>query len=103
MDTVFQIISWIAAGAIAGWLASVLLRAQRQGCLINIGIGIAGAFVGGIVKALLFPYFSVGIGFLDTLISAIIGSVVLLIVAELVLPGKQLGTRRRETRRRRRN
>ena len=100
--TVIRIISWIAAGAIAGWAASLLLRMQRQGCLINIAIGIAGAFVGGIIKELFFPYFLLGVPFLDTLISAVIGSVVLLIVAELVLPGRQLGTRRQERRRRRR-
>jgi len=102
LGTVASIISWILAGAIAGWAASLLLRMQRQGCLINIAIGIAGAFVGGIIKQLFFPYFSIGFSFLDTLISAIIGSVVLLIVAELVLPGRQLGTRRQERRRRRR-
>lgn len=101
VGTILQIVSWAAAGAIAGWLASLLLRTQRQGCLINIGIGIVGALIGGIVKSLLFPYFTLGWPFLDLLISSIIGSVILLIVAEIVLPGKQLGARRREPRQRR--
>jgi uncharacterized membrane protein YeaQ/YmgE (transglycosylase-associated protein family) len=101
VGTVLQIISWIVAGGIAGWLSSVVLRAERQGCLVNVGIGIGGAIVGGIVKGLLFPYLTLGWGFLDTLISAIIGSIILLIAIEIILPGKQLGGRRERRRRRR--
>jgi uncharacterized membrane protein YeaQ/YmgE (transglycosylase-associated protein family) len=100
VGTVFQIISWVVAGAIAGWLASMVLRAERQGCLINIVIGIAGAIVGGFVKGLLFPYMTLGLPFLDTLISAIIGSIILLIAIEIILPGKQLGSRSARRRRR---
>jgi uncharacterized membrane protein YeaQ/YmgE (transglycosylase-associated protein family) len=103
--TYLNIAGWIITGAIAGYVASLLLRAQRQGCLINTVIGVIGALVGGFVMGrFIFPdrggFF--GIGFLDTILNAIVGSVILLIAIELVVPGKQLGVRSEERRSRRR-
>ncbi len=98
-ETFFSILGWIVTGSIAGYLASLLLRAERQGCLINVAIGIAGAFVGAFVIRLLFPalfnFFGTGAvaGFLNSVLHAVIGSVILLVLAELLLPGQQLGMR----------
>ena len=40
--------SWIIFGALAGWIASILTgRNSQQGCLMNIIVGIVGAFLGG--------------------------------------------------------
>jgi uncharacterized membrane protein YeaQ/YmgE (transglycosylase-associated protein family) len=79
------IIAWIIFGALAGWLASKLAGTDDQmGCLSNIFIGIAGAFIGGVIYKLLtdekwnfrfnFPSFIV----------AVIGSVVLLALLRFV-------------------
>ncbi len=47
-------ISWIIFGALAGWVASLLVGVEKQqGCLMNIIIGILGAFVGGLIMDLL--------------------------------------------------
>ncbi len=47
-------LSWIVFGALAGWVASVLLGTQnRQGCLMNIIVGIIGAFLGGFLLEIL--------------------------------------------------
>lgn len=44
------IISWIIIGGVAGWLASIVIgNNQRQGCIMNIVVGIVGAFIGGFV------------------------------------------------------
>lgn len=44
------IVSWIVFGALAGWVASMLAGTNdRQGCLMNIVIGVVGAFIGGFV------------------------------------------------------
>lgn len=105
VGTFFSIIGWIITGAVAGYIASTLLRAERQGCIINIGIGIVGAFVGGFVmNNFILPRGLTGWGFLDAIINATVGAVLLLIVLELILPGKQLGVRseERQSRRRRR-
>lgn len=98
--TIISIIQWVIIGGIAGYVASVLLKAQRQGCFINIIIGIVGAFIGGFVMNLLFPPAQpgqlgglIGIGFLDAIINATVGAVILLIALEIILPGRQLGVR----------
>jgi uncharacterized membrane protein YeaQ/YmgE (transglycosylase-associated protein family) len=47
------IIAWIVLGALAGWIASMLMGTDdRQGALANIIVGIIGAFLGGIVMGL---------------------------------------------------
>ncbi len=101
VGTFFSILGWIITGAIAGYLASVLLRAERQGCLVNIVLGIAGAFVGGFVMHnILLPQGVTGWGPLDTIINATLGAVILLVLIELLLPGRQLGVRRARSERR---
>jgi uncharacterized membrane protein YeaQ/YmgE (transglycosylase-associated protein family) len=48
------IIAWIIFGALAGWVASKLTGADDQmGCLSNILVGIAGAFIGGALYKLI--------------------------------------------------
>lgn len=47
-------ISWVIFGALAGWIASIVMgTSERQGCLTNIIVGILGAFIGGLVMDLL--------------------------------------------------
>ena len=41
-------IVWLIVGAIIGWVASSLMG-QREGLLLNIVVGILGAFVAGLV------------------------------------------------------
>ncbi len=72
------IIAWIIFGALAGWVASLLMGTdQEQGPIMNIVIGIAGAVVGGLIVRVLG-----GSGVtefnLTSLLVAILGSVVLL-------------------------
>ncbi len=103
--TLVSILSWVIIGSIAGYVASVLLRAERQGCLINVGIGIAGAFVGGFVMRNFFPGIADIFGqgavaeFFNGIVHAIVGAIIVLVIIELVLPGKQLGVRSTGTRR----
>ena len=78
-------LSWIILGAIAGWLAAGIVGKGRQkaGCLTNIVVGIIGAMLGGF----LFHQFgwSGVTGFnLRSLLVALVGSVVLLAVLNLV-------------------
>ena len=48
------IIAWLIFGALAGWVASMIAGTnERMGCLLNIIVGIAGAFIGGFVYSLL--------------------------------------------------
>lgn len=46
--------AWIIFGAIAGWVASMFAGTnERQGCFLNIAVGIAGAFIGGFLYQLI--------------------------------------------------
>ena len=75
------ILSWIVFGALAGWLASIIAgNNQRQGCLMNIVVGIVGAFLGGFLLNLI-----TGAGLsmdfdLTSLIVAVVGAVLLLVI-----------------------
>src|SRR3546814_10534055 len=43
-------IIWLIIGGILGWLASILMRTDaQQGILLNIVVGIVGAFLAGLV------------------------------------------------------
>jgi uncharacterized membrane protein YeaQ/YmgE (transglycosylase-associated protein family) len=49
-----SIIAWIIFGGLAGWVASLLAgTSERQGCLLNIVVGIVGAMIGGFLMSLL--------------------------------------------------
>jgi uncharacterized membrane protein YeaQ/YmgE (transglycosylase-associated protein family) len=106
--TLLSVISWVITGAVAGYIASLLLKAERQGCFINIILGIAGAFVGAFLLRTFFPalfaIFGEGpvAGFLNGIFHAIVGSVIVLVLIELIVPGKQLGVRDDDRKRRRR-
>jgi uncharacterized membrane protein YeaQ/YmgE (transglycosylase-associated protein family) len=43
-------ILWIVIGGLLGWLASIVMKTDaEQGVLLNVLVGIAGAFIGGLV------------------------------------------------------
>ena len=75
------IIAFIVLGAIAGWVAS-LIMGTREGLLLDIVIGIVGAFVGGFLFNL---FGSVGVtGFnVWSLVVSVIGAIVLLWLVRL--------------------
>lgn len=75
------IISWILFGAIAGWLASIIVKNNdQQGAIGNIVVGILGAAIGGWIAGFLFD--SAGVtGFnLSSFAVAIAGAVLLLVI-----------------------
>jgi len=74
------IISWIVVGAIAGWLAGLLVRGdESMGVIGHIVLGIVGAIVGGFVAGLLFGGdYVTGIN-ITTIVVAVIGAVVVVV------------------------
>jgi uncharacterized membrane protein YeaQ/YmgE (transglycosylase-associated protein family) len=69
-------------GAIAGWLAGLIVKGYGFGLLGNIVVGIVGAFIAG----LLFPRlgFTIGTGIVGSIIHATLGAVILLFLIRLV-------------------
>jgi uncharacterized membrane protein YeaQ/YmgE (transglycosylase-associated protein family) len=79
-NMLMNIILWILFGALAGWIASIIMRTnQEQGALANIIVGIAGAFLGGFVMRAITGNDVTGFN-LGSLIVAIIGAVILLAI-----------------------
>lgn len=84
--SVISLVAWLVIGGVAGWLASIVMKTNAsQGTVLDIIVGIVGAFVGGAVL----QFFGVGgaeiTGFnLPSLITAFIGAVILLGVLRLV-------------------
>ena len=80
-----SIIVFLIVGAIAGWLAGVIVKGFGFGLLGNIVVGIVGAFVAG----WLFPQlgWGVGGGFFWAILHATIGAVILLVVLRIVRTG----------------
>jgi len=75
---------WIIFGAIAGWIASIVMGKNKQmGAIANIVVGIIGAFIGGWLMSFFGAQGVTGFN-LTSLIVAVIGAVVLLFVVGLV-------------------
>ena len=46
------LILWLVIGGVIGWLASMIMRTDaQQGIILNIVVGIVGAFIGGMIFA----------------------------------------------------
>ena len=81
-----NLVLWIVFGAIVGWLASLVMGSnRRQGMLRDIVIGIAGAFIGG---WLLGRDISNDLFSLPSIITALVGAVVLLALVNLATRGR---------------
>ncbi|MEI6002923.1 GlsB/YeaQ/YmgE family stress response membrane protein [Paraburkholderia bengalensis] len=75
------LIAWLIIGCVAGWLASVLVAGGGFGVIIDIVVGIVGAFIGGWLSGAL--HISLGGGWIGSIITAFIGAVILLFVIRL--------------------
>ena len=81
---------WLIVGGLIGWLASLVMRADaQQGTLMNIGVGIIGAFIAGLVLTPL-----LGIGTINdsnfslpALLVSLAGSIFLLAVVSFLRRG----------------
>lgn len=81
------IILWIIFGALAGWIASMIMKTNEgQGAIANIIVGIIGAFIGGFVFNLFGADDVTGFN-VYSLIVAVVGSVILLAVMKALRRG----------------
>ncbi|MFD9900700.1 GlsB/YeaQ/YmgE family stress response membrane protein [Mesorhizobium sp. UC22_110] len=77
-----SLIVFLIIGAIAGWLAGLIVKGFGFGLVGNIVVGIVGAFIAG----WLFPTLgiSLGSGIIASIIHAAIGAIILLVLIRLV-------------------
>ncbi|CAN5233266.1 GlsB/YeaQ/YmgE family stress response membrane protein [soil metagenome] len=79
------IIIWLIVGGVVGWLASMVMRTDgQQGILLNIIVGIVGAFLAG----LLLGGGSINEGItLMSFLYSLLGAIVLLAIVNLIRRG----------------
>lgn len=77
-----SIIVFLIVGAIAGWLAGLIVSGFGFGLLGNIVIGIVGAFIAGF----LLPRLGIGMGggIVWAIIHAMIGAIILLLLIKVI-------------------
>ena len=78
-----SILGWIVFGLITGFVASKIVNARGEGCILNIVLGLVGAVVGGFIFTHLGGHKVTGFD-LYSMFVAIIGAVVVLLLYHAV-------------------
>jgi uncharacterized membrane protein YeaQ/YmgE (transglycosylase-associated protein family) len=83
-------ILWLIIGGVLGWLASIVMKTNaQQGMILNIIVGIVGAFLAGLVLSPLFGIDSINSGnfSLPSLLVSLLGAIILLAIVNLFRRG----------------
>ena len=83
-------IIWIVVGGILGWLASMIMKTDaQQGMILNVIVGVVGAFLGGWLLAPLFGTSTINQNdfSLSSLLVSFLGAIILLAVVNLLRRG----------------
>jgi uncharacterized membrane protein YeaQ/YmgE (transglycosylase-associated protein family) len=84
------VLSWIVLGLIAGALAKFIMPGKDPGgCLVTIAIGILGAMLGGFIGTEILDFGSVTGFNLRSLLIAILGAILLLLIYRLLIGRKK--------------
>ena len=79
------LLAWIVVGAIAGWLAGLLVKGQGFGCLGDIIVGVVGGLLGGFLASRFFNMPDAVNGFnLTSIVVAFLGAVIVVVVIRLL-------------------
>lgn len=81
------LIAWIVVGAIAGFLANMIMG-SREGLLLMIVLGIVGGLVGGFIAEEVFHKGSVDGINLESIVIATIGAILVVFLVNLVRGGR---------------
>jgi uncharacterized membrane protein YeaQ/YmgE (transglycosylase-associated protein family) len=83
-------ILWLIVGGIVGWLASLIMKTDgQQGILLNVVVGIVGAFIGGWLISPMVGMGTINEGFsIGSVIVSLIGAIILLAIVNLFRRGR---------------
>ena len=86
-----NLIVWLIVGGIIGWIASMIMKTDgQQGIILNVVVGIVGAFLGGWLAGILGiagGTINDGISIPSILVS-LVGAIVLLAIVNLFRRGR---------------
>ena len=85
-----NIVIWLVVGGLIGWLASMIMKTDaQQGMILNVVVGIVGAFIGGWLIGPLLGAGSINDGFsIMSLVVSLIGAIILLAIVNLFRRGR---------------
>lgn len=81
---------WLIVGGVVGWLASLVMRTDaNQGILLNVVVGIVGAFLGGLVISPLVGVGTINDGLsISSFLVSLVGAIILLAIVNLFRRGR---------------
>jgi uncharacterized membrane protein YeaQ/YmgE (transglycosylase-associated protein family) len=87
-------LAWLIVGAIAGWLAGLLVKGDEGlGVIGHVLLGLAGALIGGWVVSLVTGNDPMdGVFDISTIVTAVIGAVVLVLLGSMLMRGRRTGS-----------
>jgi uncharacterized membrane protein YeaQ/YmgE (transglycosylase-associated protein family) len=83
------VISWIILGLIAGFIGSKIVNKTGEGLIVDVILGIVGAVIGGYLFNLVGAHGVTGLN-LWSLLVAVIGAIVVLVVYRMIVGGGSL-------------
>jgi uncharacterized membrane protein YeaQ/YmgE (transglycosylase-associated protein family) len=84
-------IIWLIAGAVVGWVASIIMKTSgQQGLILDIVVGIVGAFLAGYFLTPIFGIATINQNdfSIPALLVSLLGAVILLFIVRLVRRGR---------------
>lgn len=85
---IMSLIIWLVLGAVAGWVAGMIMKTGSGSIITNIVVGIVGAFLGGWLASLVGLGSQTGGLSIVSIITAIVGACALLFILGVVQKGK---------------
>ncbi len=82
-----NIIIWLVIGGLIGWVASMVMGTDgRQGIILNVVVGIVGAFLGGLLFGGVFGTSTINEGNLSfsALLVSLLGAVILIAIVKFI-------------------
>jgi uncharacterized membrane protein YeaQ/YmgE (transglycosylase-associated protein family) len=89
-ESQMSFILWLIVGGIVGWLASLIMKTDgQQGILLNVVVGIVGAFIGGWLISPMLGTGTINEGFsIGSVVVSLIGAIILLAIVNLFRRGR---------------
>ena len=84
------ILAWLVLGLVSGFIASKLINKTGEGLIMDIVLGIVGAFVGGFIFTHFFGAAGVTGLNIPSLFVAVVGAVVVLLIYHMIVRRRAL-------------
>ncbi len=84
------VLSWLILGLIAGFIASKIVNKTGEGLILDIVLGVIGAFVGGYIFTHFFGAAGVSGLNLYSMFVAVVGAIIVLLIYHLIFRRRAL-------------